>query len=1128
MKKFLLLIFVFPLFSLAQTINSIEHYPSINLESGWNMIGYTCLDPMNVEDALISLGDTVLIVKDNNGNVYLPEFNFNGIEQFEFGFGYQLKLSQAVFNFSFCPFLVPLVEGCTDEEALNYSPSANWDNGSCIDMVTGCIDATAFNFDSIANTDDNSCVPILEGCIDSSAFNYNDLANTDNESCIYLGCTDSLACNYNMTSNQDDGLCEYPLEEGLDCDGNPLINCFYPPDPLFVSWLQDNTEGIMFGNCLDINRAADCDSVFFILGTDIIDLNGIQYFTNLSSLVIDTNGDLSSLPELSGLTNLSFLNIRYTYALTNLPELSGLTNLSGLYIADNVGLTSLPELSGLTNLSVLSIADNLGLTSLPELSGLTNLTELIIESNDNLECVGGYPEQLLFQENWPTVCPSACPYEAFLEYSPNASSYDYAACIIPVVMGCMDSIAENYNIEANEEDGSCEYILGCMDNDADNFNQEATQEDNSCIYYGCIDSLANNYDLIANQDDGSCIYFGCIDESADNFDANANTDSGECIDLGCIDESAHNYDAEANTNDGSCIFIGCTNQIAENYNSQANQDDGSCIILGCTNFTAENYFTQANQEAESCIILGCTFDIFPNYNSEATQEDGSCDMNSEDVFGCTDSTAFNYNSSANTDNGSCIEVIEGCTNATAFNYNSSANTDDNSCVAVEEGCTDATAFNYNSSANTDIGSCIPFLYGCTDSLYLEFDASANTDDGSCATLIVEGCMDLLACNFNPEADMADGSCEYPEQGYDCEGNITAEIGDIIEGGYLFYLDETGQHGLVAALEDIGQFQWGCYGENVNGSDGTSIGTGLQNTLEIVSGCSETPIAASEALAYESGGYSDWYLPSKDELIEMYNTIGNGSPEGDIGGFGNDCYWSSSESNGSNAWGVDFFDGNTLYDSKHLTYRVRVIRAFGYTLGCIDSLACNYNPDANMADGSCEYAELGYDCEGDSLDLYIGQEAYGGIVFYVDETGEHGLVAAMEDLEGTYQWGCYGTELTGADGQAIGTGYQNTMDIVNQGCDTGNGGITAAQAALDAEINGYSDWYLPSKDELYEMYSTIGNEGLEGNIGGFDTSDFYWSSSEYNNNNAWTVDFDDGYTTIGSKNNTVRVRVIRAF
>ena len=49
------------------------------------------------------------------------------------------------------------------------------------------------------------------------------------------------------------------------------------------------------------------------------------------------------------------------------------------------------------------------------------------------------------------------------------------------------------------------------------------------------------------------------------------------------------------------------------------------------------------------------------------------------------------------------------------------------------------------------------------------------------------------------------------------------------------------------------------------------------------------------------------------------------------------------------------------------------------MGCMDSLACNYNPEANMADGSCEYAELGYDCEG-NINVQVGDEAFGGIVF----------------------------------------------------------------------------------------------------------------------------------------------------
>ena len=119
-------------------------------------------------------------------------------------------------------------------------------------------------------------------------------------------------------------------------------------------------------------------------------------------------------------------------------------------------------------------------------------------------------------------------------------------------------------------------------------------------------------------------------------------------------------------------------------------------------------------------------------------------------------------------------------------------------------------------------------------------------------------------------------------------------------------------------------------------------------------------------------------------------------------------------------------------------------------------------------------------------------------------------------------------VNGADGEAIGTGYQNTLDIINQGCTTENGGITAAQAALNAEINGYSDWYLPSRYELTEMYNTIGNGGLEGNIGGFETSHSYWSSSQSVNNSAWHVGFFNGSIGSTKKYGINRVRVIRAF
>ena len=161
---------------------------------------------------------------------------------------------------------------------------------------------------------------------------------------------------------------------------------------------------------------------------------------------------------------------------------------------------------------------------------------------------------------------------------------------------------------------------------------------------------------------------------------------------------------------------------------------------------------------------------------------------------------------------------------------------------------------------------------------------------------------------------------------------------------------------------------------------------------------------------------------------------------------------------------------------------------------------------------------------------VGDMVEGGIVFYVDATGEHGLVAATEDL-GSYEWGCYGQSVSGADGTAIGTGYQNTLDIVSQNCQTQNGGITAVQATLNDETEGYTDWFLPSRYELVEMYNAIGNGGSEGNIGGFETSDYpyYWSSSEDDSNGAWVVTFNNGFTfTYGSKASSLRVRAVRAF
>ena len=211
-------------------------------------------------------------------------------------------------------------------------------------------------------------------------------------------------------------------------------------------------------------------------------------------------------------------------------------------------------------------------------------------------------------------------------------------------------------------------------------------------------------------------------------------------------------------------------------------------------------------------------------------------------------------------------------------------------------------------------------------------------------------------------------------------------------------------------------------------------------------------------------------------------------------------------------------------------------------GCTVDSACNFSGTAEIENGTCIYAQVGYDCDGDQLQnsYEVGDFAQGGIVFYIDETGEHGLVAALEDLaEGAnmgywgvpegFEWGCFNENVTGTD-DTIGTGLENSQAIVNQGCATEFGGITAAQSALNYESGGYSDWYLPPRVELLEMYNTIGNGGPEGNIGGFETSDFpwYWSSIQLNYNNVWYVKFSDGNVSNGIKDYSLRVRVVRAF
>jgi hypothetical protein len=162
----------------------------------------------------------------------------------------------------------------------------------------------------------------------------------------------------------------------------------------------------------------------------------------------------------------------------------------------------------------------------------------------------------------------------------------------------------------------------------------------------------------------------------------------------------------------------------------------------------------------------------------------------------------------------------------------------------------------------------------------------------------------------------------------------------------------------------------------------------------------------------------------------------------------------------------------------------------------------------------------------AVPLVIGSSYGGGVIAYLLQPGDagysattpHGLIAAPSDQSTGIEWFNGSNSTTGATGVAIGTGQANTTAIVtSQGS-----GSYAARLCDDLVLFGYSDWYLPSKDELNKLYiNKIA-------IGGF-ANDPYWSSSENLEGYAWGQYFSSGIQdNFFPKAFTLNVRAVRSF
>ncbi|WP_306641037.1 LamG-like jellyroll fold domain-containing protein [Sanyastnella coralliicola] len=735
------------------------------------------------------------------------------------------------------------IQGCTDPTACNYNSEATQDDGSCL-TVQGCTDPSACNYDASAECEDGSCL-LPDGCTDPGAYNYDPAATCDDGSCTDFG----SALNFNGIGTNSDYI-SVPTDASVEFgSGAFTIETWFRMEPANdfssllaaynvsnggwafhrdepengannVRWIVGNSAST--GNFESIySGPLNFNEWYHIAG--VRDDNELRLYVN--GVLVGTTPASRNLPTLPLL-----LGRRYG----DVPQWGHNGDLDEVRLWDRA--LNEDEINARMNCEL--NGDEPGLVRYFKL----NQGEAF---GDNTSITTATSDQLT-----NPVDGSLVGFELTGAQANFVVGQDLTDPCLPLIEGCMDPAACNYDATAQTDDGSCQLPDGCTDPMAPNYDPAATCDDGSCAEHATGLNMNNDDDRVFlsdltgfNASEFSMQMMVYLDptETASGYKTLFHIGNQSSSFLELYTQGSNNVALLFNRNQpgyeyrqylapptdewvlvslvfdldgGPQVFYNGlpavqTDNIGAWDDIPAVPADGAFYIghmpsNGWGQCCAPRIIDEcriwnrrlSEQEVGllgDCEIDGTDPDLFAHYSFNQ----GGIGIDNTGIDVVIDQTG----------NGRDGALLNMALNGTSSNWAEGSDLILDVCAALAPGCTDPTACNYDANATSDDGSC-QLPDGCTDPLACNYDASAECDNGSCDFVSCQGCTDPSACNYDPTATNDDGTCELPiiiDLGEDqeiCSGDeVILDAG----AGFLNYLWSTGETTQTITVDSPGSY-----------------------------------------------------------------------------------------------------------------------------------------------------------------------------------------------------------------------------------------------------------------------------------------------------------------------------------